>query len=257
MAVDAFTATRHTPLTIRGKAHKRSATPECGRTVDMTGTNTLAALAAALFAGSVAMPVALAQFSQQPTPVQQPFPPGQNQRPQAQSTQPKSPAKAQPAAPRQTDPTAAPAATSDGQLRQRVEQLEEQLVDMQVVIGTLESLARQSGSGGAAPARGGGPAGLSGPDAGRLAALETQIQALTAQLEQMSDQLRNARAGGGFNTSPRATRDSAWHLSLTGIRRWLWYDDRHARARPRSHRADPRRPRSRPTQPQTSRSQTS
>ena len=34
------------------------------------------------------------------------------------------------------------AATADGALRQRVEQLEEQLVDIQVVIGTLESLAR-------------------------------------------------------------------------------------------------------------------
>jgi len=37
---------------------------------------------------------------------------------------------------------AAPQAGGDAALRQRVEQLEEQLVDMQVVVGTLESLAR-------------------------------------------------------------------------------------------------------------------
>ena len=77
---------------------------------------------------------------------------------------------------------------------------------MQVVIGTLELLARQPGGGGAAPIRGGGPADLSGPDAGRLAALETQVQALTAQLEQMSDQLRNARAGGGALPPPPHAR---------------------------------------------------
>ena len=45
----------------------------------------------------------------------------------------------------------APSATGDGALRQRVEQLEEQLVDMQVLVGTLKSLAR---GGGGAPPRG-------------------------------------------------------------------------------------------------------
>ena len=48
---------------------------------------------------------------------------------------------------------AAPSPAGDAGLRQRVEQLEEQLVDMQVVIGTLESLAKSGGgSAAAAPA---------------------------------------------------------------------------------------------------------
>jgi tol-pal system protein YbgF len=79
---------------------------------------------------------------------------------------------------------------SEAQLRQRVEQLEEQLTDMQVVIGTLESLARAPAQGGsAAPApRGGGFSG--GDDQARIDSLETQIRALTSQLEQLSDQVR-------------------------------------------------------------------
>ena len=47
---------------------------------------------------------------------------------------------------------AAPQASQDSALKERIEQLEEQLVDMQVVVGTLELLARGGGS--AAPAAG-------------------------------------------------------------------------------------------------------
>lgn len=86
-------------------------------------------------------------------------------------------------------PKAAPAAPSgDSALARRVEQLEEQLVDMQVQIGTLESLAR----GTTAPAgnRGASNAALSGADAGRLDGIETQIRALAAQLEQLQEQIR-------------------------------------------------------------------
>lgn len=91
----------------------------------------------------------------------------------------------------QTAPDAPPAAAKakpatagggDGDLRRRVQQLEEQLVDLQVVIGTLESLAR---SGGASPApRVMAPVG-GGADAGRIDALETQIRALSSQIEQL------------------------------------------------------------------------
>jgi tol-pal system protein YbgF len=79
----------------------------------------------------------------------------------------------------------AAAASGDSALQQRVDQLEEQLVDMQVVIGTLESLAR----GGGAPAGGGG--GFSGgADSVRVDGLETQMRAMSAQIQQLSDQVR-------------------------------------------------------------------
>ena len=71
----------------------------------------------------------------------------------------------------------------DGDLRRRVQQLEEQLVDLQVVIGTLELLAR---SGGASPApRVVAPVGGGGADPGRIDALETQVRALSSQIEQL------------------------------------------------------------------------
>src|SRR5262245_25801678 len=86
------------------------------------------------------------------------------------------------------------AATADAGLQRRVEQLEEQLVDLQVVIGTLESLAK----GGAAPSSSTvGGAALTASDAGRLDALETQIRALAAQLENLQEQLRGRPDGGG------------------------------------------------------------
>jgi tol-pal system protein YbgF len=90
----------------------------------------------------------------------------------------------------------------DSQLRQRVDQLEEQLVDLQVTIGTLESLARNTGSASSAASSGraasAGSSGASsgGADNGRVDLLETQIRALTAQVEQLSDQVRAANASG-------------------------------------------------------------
>jgi tol-pal system protein YbgF len=107
----------------------------------------------------------------------------------------------------------APPAASAG-LQRRVEQLEEQLVDMQVLVGTLESLAR-----GAPPPSSGPPAGapaLSVSDTGRLDALETQLRALAAQLENLQEQLRSladrpagAPAGGfgAVTVAPAAPKD--------------------------------------------------
>jgi tol-pal system protein YbgF len=85
--------------------------------------------------------------------------------------------------------TKAPAVVGapDSGLKQRVEQLEEQLVDMQVVVGTLESLAR--GGGAAAPA-GGGASYAGGADSVRIDGLETQLRALSAQIQQLTDQVR-------------------------------------------------------------------
>jgi tol-pal system protein YbgF len=91
--------------------------------------------------------------------------------------------------------TEAPAAqgAGDAGLRQRVEALEEQLVDLQVVIGTLESLARAGGGSGAgAAAR--PSVGGSASDQARLDGIETQIRALTAQMEQLNGAPRQGGA---------------------------------------------------------------
>lgn len=80
---------------------------------------------------------------------------------------------------------------ADAQLKSRIEHLEEQLADMQVVIGTLESLGRggNSGSVGAgAPNRAGSAGG--GVEHARVDSLETQIRALTSQLEELAGQVR-------------------------------------------------------------------
>jgi tol-pal system protein YbgF len=110
-----------------------------------------------------------------------------------------------PPPPRPQAKTAPPAARelppgSDAGLQRRVEQLEEQLVDLQVVIGTLESLAR----GASAPAGGprSGPAqsaAVNAADAGRMDAIETQIRALAAQLESLQDQVRGLGGRSGLN----------------------------------------------------------
>jgi tol-pal system protein YbgF len=104
-----------------------------------------------------------------------------------------------PLPPPQPTPKAAPprdagASSGEAGLRQRVEQLEEQLVDMQVVVGTLESLAKGAPApvGMNSPGRGnaGAAAALNAADAGRLDSLETQLQALAAQLENLQEQMR-------------------------------------------------------------------
>ncbi len=107
-------------------------------------------------------------------------------------------------------PAAKPAAQG---LNRRIEQIEEQLVDLQVAIGTLESLARPGGSGAPQPTGGVRSGSFTGPQAGRVAALETQVQALTAQIEQMRRQISAFQAGaappavkpraGGYNSLPR------------------------------------------------------
>jgi tol-pal system protein YbgF len=82
-----------------------------------------------------------------------------------------------------------PDGSGDGDLRRRVQQLEEQIVDMQVVIGTLESLARSGGT--VAAPRVVAPVGGGSADNARIEALETQIRALSSQIEQ----IQSGRAG--------------------------------------------------------------
>lgn len=132
---------------------------------------------AALAAGAVAEPVQTAQA------------------PPAQPAQTQAKAKAAAAAPA--------AAADDSVLKQRIDQLEEQLVDMQVVIGTLESLAR--GGGGAAPAADGGGGSGGGADSVRIDGLETQLRALAAQVQQLTEQVR--ALGGQPRRSEAAPQD--------------------------------------------------
>jgi TolA-binding protein len=101
---------------------------------------------------------------------------------QAQQAPPGLPTKVSPPAGKEA------AQGPDAALQRRVEQLEEQLVDLQVTIGTLESLARGTSP---PPSRPPPTAGLGAADAGRLDAIETQIKALTAQLEHLQDQVRS------------------------------------------------------------------
>jgi tol-pal system protein YbgF len=110
---------------------------------------------------------------------------------QAQAPPPTAkPAKAAPKP--EGQPKAAAKPEGEAGLRQRVENLEEQLVDMQVVIGTLESFAK---SGGASSASQTYRAGASAPDApsldtGRVVGLENQVKSLTTQVQQLSEQVR-------------------------------------------------------------------
>lgn len=98
---------------------------------------------------------------------------------------------------------------SDSALRQRVDQLEEQLVDMQVTIGTLESLAKGATAPAGVGTRPNAAAALNASDAGRLDGLETQIRALAAQLEQLQEQVRalGGRSGALVASPNQALND--------------------------------------------------
>ena len=106
----------------------------------------------------------------------------------AQQTPPRQQGKAGPPAAR--DPSAPP----DASLQRRVEQLEEQLVDLQVTIATLESLSRGASAPTSGPRGGLSMSGVNAAEAGRLDAIETQIRALAAQLESLQDQVRTLGA---------------------------------------------------------------
>jgi tol-pal system protein YbgF len=109
----------------------------------------------------------------------------------------------QPAARGKAPAKEAPRAAQGGesQLRGRVEHLEEQLADMQVTVGTLESLGR---GGGTASPRGGAMGGGGGVDQARIDSLETQIRALAAQLEQLSGQVRQMSGQRRGDVAPAA-----------------------------------------------------
>lgn len=125
---------------------------------------------------------ALALSAQTPAPAQQ--------RPAGQPAKPAAPA---------AKPAAAPVDEAE-KLRGRVEQLEEQLVDLQVVIGTLESLAKPPAASAASAD--------AGNEAARIQALEAQLKSLSGQIEQLGEKVRSAgeptRRSETFKPSPAA-----------------------------------------------------
>lgn len=90
---------------------------------------------------------------------------------------------------------------ADGGVNKRVEQLEEQLVDMQVTVGTLESLSR--GGGGSARGSGGS---VGAGDAARVEGLETQVRALAAEVQRLNTEIK--RMGGSAGASTAAVQPS-------------------------------------------------
>ena len=100
---------------------------------------------------------------------------------------------------------AAPAAMLAGSdADQRLQQIEEQLADMQVVVGTLESTGKGRPAG-AAPATGNGDTDV------RVGRLEAQLQNLNAQMTELANQLRalDARLAAGGGTAPLRTQQPA------------------------------------------------
>jgi tol-pal system protein YbgF len=117
---------------------------------------------------------------------------------QGQQVAPSPRPQARPAAPVAKD---LPPGTDAG-LQRRVEQLEEQLIDLQAAIGTLESLAKGAAAPPAGPRSGPGLSAVNAAEAGRLDAIETQIRALAAQLESLQEQLRSLNGRRGSLNSP-------------------------------------------------------
>lgn len=110
-------------------------------------------------------------------------------------------------APSQKGSSGAGAGGDSAGLRQRVEQLEGQIVDLQVVIGTLESLARTGGAQQPAPIRSEAGGSLGSGDHARLDTIETQIRALTAQVEALANEMR--AQGGVQRRSDAGAPDAA------------------------------------------------
>lgn len=103
-----------------------------------------------------------------------------------------------------------PKAADDDGIGNRVTQIEEQMVDLQVVIGTLQSLVAK----GAAP-DGQSTALVAAPGSGDLGArvqvMETQIQALSGQISELTRQLSalSTQLGGAPIQSPDGTTPDA------------------------------------------------
>lgn len=102
-------------------------------------------------------------------------------------------AQAKPSKPPAASPSTAKSdkPAGDAALRQRVDTLEEQLSDLQVAVGTIESFAKSSGAASASPTyRAGAPSAEGGADQGKVSALEQQVRTLSAQVQALTEQVR-------------------------------------------------------------------
>jgi tol-pal system protein YbgF len=132
---------------------------------------------------AIASPIASVS-AQQPAPQQ-----FGNQPPPSPPAKPaKPPAAAKPVKPNPDGTT--PVASNESALKQRVEALEDQLVDMQVLVGTLETLAKSGGASSGSQTYRAGSNGGSGADTARVEGLEGQVRSLTSQVQQLSEQVR-------------------------------------------------------------------
>jgi len=113
----------------------------------------------------------------------------------------------------QTPASDAPAAAAitagdrESDFEARLAKIEDQIVDLQAQSATLESLARGATAGAAA----GFPAGAenappAGDDGGRIAGIEVQLQALTAQMADILQRLQQMEAAQGI--PPRRSGDA-------------------------------------------------
>jgi tol-pal system protein YbgF len=150
-------------------------------------------LAAGLFLAAATVMAGSALAQQQPPAGKAPLPPAAGpQAPSAQKRAPSGPTSASQARPGGEAPP-----SGDAALRARVEQLEEQLVDLQVVIGTLESLAKSAGTAASS-------ATYRAPAAGGNDGYDTQLRALLQQVEQLADRVRALEGRGGAGPAPVA-----------------------------------------------------
>lgn len=83
----------------------------------------------------------------------------------------------------------------------RIQRLEEQIVDLSAQLGTVETMSN-GGSGGAAPAPFAGGGDVGGADGARLGEIETQVRALSSQMNEILRRLSQIeRRSGGLSPS--------------------------------------------------------
>jgi tol-pal system protein YbgF len=146
---------------------------------NMSGRARLAALVVVLMASTA--PAALAQTADDQTIDGTT---GEVIQPAAPKPKPKPAAAAKPAGKQ---------SAASAEMQSRIDQLEEQLSDMQVVVGTLESLSKgrpRTDASGAAVA-------VSEEMDNRVREVEVRLQQMSSQLTEMSQQVRQLSAGGG------------------------------------------------------------